>query len=193
MLKRYLSVLICLIFVFNSYTVTVSAETVLVTENFSKYTADISSPWNSLMTDSSVRDSFPIRDAENGKYLRITPLTAWPYKISREINREVLNDVVTVSFDIMIDGTSTGEFMNGYLQLTDESGRDYGLVNVNTNTDGGNFDAYISMSSTGLSDSKKTFNDGEWHSVSIFLDFDIKKLTYFWTANIGTRPKSRMT
>ena len=56
MLKRYLSVLICLIFVFNSYTVTVSAETVLVTENFSKYTADISSPWNSLMTDSSVRD-----------------------------------------------------------------------------------------------------------------------------------------
>lgn len=179
MLKRYLSVLICLIFVFNSYTVTVSAETVLVTENFSKYTADISSPWNSLMTDNSVRDSFPIRDAENGKYLRITPLTAWPYKISREINREVLNDVVTVSFDIMIDGTSTGEFMNGYLQMTDECGRDYGLVNVNTNTDGGNFDAYISMSSTGLSDSKKTFNDGEWHSVSIFLDFDIKRLTYF--------------
>ncbi|MBS6832532.1 MAG: hypothetical protein KH216_06910 [Clostridiales bacterium] len=65
------------------------------------------------------------------------------------------------------------------MQLTDECGRNYGLVNVNTNTDGGNFDAYISMSSTGLSDSKKTFNDGEWHSVSIFLDFDIKRLTYF--------------
>ncbi len=179
MLKKYLSVFVFLIFIINLYAFTVSAETVLVTEDFSKYTSDISTPWSSLKTGYSARDSFPVRDTQNGKFLKITPLTAWPYKISRNIDKVVTDNLITISFDILIDGTSNGEFMNGYLWLTDSNGTDYGLVNANTKTKDGNFDAYISMSSTNLLESKKTFKDGEWHKVNIFLDFSIKRVTYF--------------
>lgn len=179
MLKKYLSVVILIVFTVNSYMFTASAETVLVSEDFGKYTDDISAPWSSLKTGCSIRDSFPVRDAKNGKYLRIAPLTAWQYRISRELNKAVRNNLIAIGFDIMLDGTSDGEFMNGGLCLTGPDGTDYGLVNINTSAGGGNFDAYISMSSAGLNGSKKTFNDGEWHSVSMFLDFGIRRLTYF--------------
>lgn len=155
-----------------------NAETVILSEDFSSYTNDISAPWVSLKTGYGVRDSFPSSES-GGKFLKISPLTAWPYNVKRDVSAQCGRDVFRLKFDIMIDGTDGGEYLDFYIALTGDSGENYGVARINTSITNGNFDVYNGMMQNGLSGNAKGLSDGTWYSVTAYLDFFERRISYY--------------